>query len=280
MTTEQITTYEPAHSVQFVDNWSDEPRLTRISPSGLKKMIDSPMTYWDDYVNPNRPEKETTPSMRFGSALHMYLTQLEEFNKKYMVAPKFDRRTTAGKELALQWELLAQENNATIITEPELESVQLASEVIAGHKLANRILSNLSNIEQKVEFNGNRRLILDGISKEFKSVVEIKTTKDASQLGFAKEAANLGYYLQLADQVQATGSEGAIVIAIQNKRPYNLTVFYMAADDPALVVNYAIVAEQVAKWEDCKEKYGESRWPSYGSDNEFVQLAAPKWYFL
>ena len=78
--TEQITTYEPAHIVQFVDNWSDEPRLKRISPSGLKKMIESPMTYWDDYVNPNRPEKTPTKSMRFGSALHTYASQRAEFD--------------------------------------------------------------------------------------------------------------------------------------------------------------------------------------------------------
>ena len=254
--------------------------MTRISPSGLKKMIESPMTYWDNYVNPDRPEKVQTQSMRFGSATHMYLTQRSEFEKSYMVAPKFDRRSNDGKRLAAEWEALAAENNATIITEPELESVKLASEVVKFSPLANRIITNLANVEQKVEFNHNRRLILDGISTEFKAVVEVKTTKDASDTGFAKEAANLGYFLQLADQVRATGSDGAIVIAIENKRPYNINTFFIAGDDPALAVNYEIIDLQVERWEECKLKYGGNRWPSYNDGKEFAQLNAPKWYFL
>lgn len=267
-------------NIKFVDQWSDEPRLTRISPSGLKKMKESPMTYWDNYVNLDRPEKTETQSMRFGSATHMYLNQRDDFHKKYMVAPKFDRRTNDGKRLASEWEALAAANNATIITEPEMESVNLASEVVKFSPLANRIISSLSNVEQKVEFNHNRRLILDGICKEFKSVVEVKTTKDASQAGFAKEAANLEYFMQLADQVRATGSDGAIVIAIENKRPYNINTFFIASNDPALTVNYELIDLHVARWEECKLKYGESRWPSYTDGKEFIQLNAPKWYFL
>jgi hypothetical protein len=70
------------NDTEYVSN-SMLNNLTGKSPEYFKHMLDNP--------------QPATPAMKFGSALHMNVLQPEEFEKHYVVSPKFDKRTKKGR---------------------------------------------------------------------------------------------------------------------------------------------------------------------------------------
>jgi hypothetical protein len=80
-----------------------------LSYSALKAFAKSPNHYLQ-YVNREFVE---TPAMVLGSALHCAVLEPNEYGKRYTIAPKFDRRTKAGKEQAEAWELAADGKTAS-----------------------------------------------------------------------------------------------------------------------------------------------------------------------
>lgn len=54
-----------------------------LSQSGLKDLAVSPLRYWYWWVNPERPVKEETPAMVFGTALHVAVLQPDKFTEQY-----------------------------------------------------------------------------------------------------------------------------------------------------------------------------------------------------
>jgi len=69
-----------------------------ISASHLKTIATStPRHYWADYVDPNRPAREETDAMRFGTELHMMLLEPGRFAERYhldLTPPDAPRRPT------------------------------------------------------------------------------------------------------------------------------------------------------------------------------------------
>jgi len=54
-----------------------------LSVSGMKHLAVSPLRYWFLRINPDRPEEEETPYLRFGSALHCAVLEPGEFDNRY-----------------------------------------------------------------------------------------------------------------------------------------------------------------------------------------------------
>ena len=66
-----------------------------VTNSMLNKLTsNSPEYFKYSLENPQPPSS----AMKFGTALHMQVLQPEEYNKHYVVMPKFDKRTKKGKE--------------------------------------------------------------------------------------------------------------------------------------------------------------------------------------
>ena len=59
--------------------------LTGKSPEYFKHMLENP--------------QPASAAMKFGSALHMQVLQPEEYDKHYVVMPKFDKRTKQGNKI-------------------------------------------------------------------------------------------------------------------------------------------------------------------------------------
>ena len=107
-----------------------------ISHSGIVKLLKSPEHYMQYKIGGEEP----TPAMEFGSAFHAFILEPEVFAKNYVLAPKFDKRTKEGKELASKWE----EKNAGKIplTDDQFDSLFTMKERIFAHAGAAKILSS------------------------------------------------------------------------------------------------------------------------------------------
>src|SRR5690349_7675909 len=83
------------------DAYHDHPA---VGSSHLKSIARSPAHYWSEWLDPSRPPRTDTPAKWLGKAVHAAILEPERFKSDYVVGPRFDRRTKAGKEAAAAFE--------------------------------------------------------------------------------------------------------------------------------------------------------------------------------
>ncbi|MBF0584660.1 MAG: hypothetical protein HQL80_10580 [Magnetococcales bacterium] len=60
-----------------------------LSVSGIKAMGASPLTYWHQYLDPNRVDESSTPAKVMGKAIHkLVLEGAGAFDNAYLIEPK------------------------------------------------------------------------------------------------------------------------------------------------------------------------------------------------
>jgi len=65
---------------------SDYFAVPALSASGMRDLAVSPLRYWFLHLNPDKPLREETPAMRFGSALHCAVLEPQKFDRAYACA--------------------------------------------------------------------------------------------------------------------------------------------------------------------------------------------------
>jgi|DEB0MinimDraft_6_1074348.scaffolds.fasta_scaffold02477_9 exodeoxyribonuclease VIII len=94
-----------------------------ISSSMLKSFISDPRAYYGNYVSCTNPRSYNEDAMRVGRAAHSYILEgQEQFYKDFIVSPKFDKRTKAGK--AAYAEFCEQAEGREVITEADYSLIQ------------------------------------------------------------------------------------------------------------------------------------------------------------
>lgn len=61
-----------------------------ISRSGIMDFDESPYLYWAKHLNPNRPPREATKAMDFGTALHTFVLEPTLFENQYCLEPPYE----------------------------------------------------------------------------------------------------------------------------------------------------------------------------------------------
>ena len=111
-------------TVNYVKDTFEEylSKKDHISASDIKNFLHSPRYYfYKAFEEIKEPNKTTERHFPIGSALHELVLEQELFKTNYIVAPKFDMRTTAGKQGYA--EFLATSNGKTILFMDEYEMV-------------------------------------------------------------------------------------------------------------------------------------------------------------
>ncbi len=62
--------------------------IDAINCSGLKKIKQSPLHYWAEYLSPDKKEREETPAMYRGTAIHTAVLEPKRFAEEYRKEPK------------------------------------------------------------------------------------------------------------------------------------------------------------------------------------------------
>ena len=98
------------------------------------------------YALHSKNNREATPAMYFGIALHAYVLEVDEFHRKVAVKPDgIDRRTKEGK-IAYE-EFLGESHGKTIITQEDLIKIQMMRDNaiwLMEHKKARKSTNELS----------------------------------------------------------------------------------------------------------------------------------------
>jgi exodeoxyribonuclease VIII len=191
-----------------------------------------------------RPDP-STPSMILGSAIHCAVLEPERFKKVYALQPPGDGRTKAVKE--------AREELAAAgfipLKEEDWEACRMIPENIAKHPAAAKILEvatgrEVSCFATLISESGipmDCKIRPDAVCPEQFTVVDLKTTVDASPNGFPRQIYNMGYHRGAAfylDVMRAYTDTKAgakpydtyCYIAIQNDLPYEVAVYVLTEE--------------------------------------------------
>jgi len=224
---------------------------------------------------------EPTHQMKLGTAVHAAILDTN-WDDAIAVAPAVDRRTKAGK--AEYSEFLETVDNKTIITADQFNLVEQMQIAVFDHPEAKRLLANCTASEhvRVFEYEGEKcKAKIDALrlkAPNIATVIDIKTTSDASPQAFAKQSANYLYHMQLAWYCRSVGiGEGlgdCYIIAIENTPPHAVAVYIFDAE--ALRVGWHLCKRAVREWKeyklDCKlndESF------AYGDD--IHDLSLPAW---
>ena len=240
------------------------------SSSTARKILSSPKKYLHDKTAESVPTK----AMEEGTAVHTFFLENELFKNRYCFKPKaFNGRTKEGKQwmeehghlniLAAEWEenlihmihsFLA--SPAKIIYDKKgLTELSFFSEDLGGIKAKCRP---------------------DWISSDAHTVVELKTTQDASPKGFQKSIGQFGYHIQASWYMRVLQNLNVpvkefIFIAIEKTAPFCVGVY--RASEEMIEEGNKKVDEAIDKILWCKEY---DSYPDY-TPNEIETIDLPPW---
>ena len=229
-------------------------------------------TLWDSKHNPNKRIKPSTPALKLGSMLHKAVLEPNEFNSFYQVIE--NKRTKEGKEKILQLE----EKGIEAISFEEKVLCNDICDAVANHPIASELFSK-GTAEQSFfwdhkETNLPLKCRADWINGD--TIIDLKTTFDASPKGFQRSVANYRYYVQAShylDVVEgATGTrpQAFLFVAVEKSRPFGAAVYM--ADSQMIEIGKQHAREDldnIAKW------MAEGNYPGYSERVEEISL--PRW---
>jgi hypothetical protein len=223
--------------------------LTGKSPEYFKHMLDNP--------------QPATPAMKFGSALHMNVLQPEEFEKHYVVSPKFDKRTKKGR--ADYEEFMNSNLFKTVISEQDYNTITQMTNKLMKDNDAKTMLTN--GFKERIiaweneEFNVKCRGMLDVYNTEANIIVDLKTTQDSSYYGFASSVKKFKYYKQAAFYLDAVRAHEFYIVAIEKNPPYSLNIIQIG--DDLLDKGREMYSRDLEIYKYCVDN---NYWPSQGFD--------------
>lgn len=255
-------------------------RHTAVSKSHLDLVARSPLHYWARYLDPNRVEPEPTPAMVIGSALHTHVLELDTWDDLYVTLPDgIDRRTKQGKA---EWESFsAASEGRTVLSKADAELVMRMGQAIYAHPAAAFLLQRPGQAERSYFWTDEGTELEckcrpDWMTNDGQLIVDLKTTEDASPVGFRKSISAWRYHVQAAhyltgvEVVTGQRPEQFIFICVEKKPPHAVAVY---AASPEMVAAGERTAEtDLARLALCRET---GEWPGYSNQIETIDL--PPW---
>jgi exodeoxyribonuclease VIII len=196
-----------------------------LSKSGAVALLRSPAHY---LALADMPKRET-PAMAFGTLCHAMTLEPETVDDLYIAAPKFDRRTKVGKAGAEQFQ--EQYAGKEMIDIDIFQKAQRVAEAVRNHPTAGALLQD-GKAEQTALWDQHGvecKARIDYTTGN--SIVDLKTTHDASPDEFIKTCARFKYHMQAAhylDGLEAiTGWEpdSFTFIAVETEAPFSVGVY-------------------------------------------------------
>lgn len=259
-----------------------------ISASGLKTIISkcpAKYKYGKSMVTPK------SEALMLGSAIHKYILEHDDFDKHFLISP-------ANKKTERQWKVFAnqyKDDERPILRSSQGEMLQgifdslRKSKDKEGTNTYNGVIIHPDAVREQALYIVDKELdIILKIKVDIRikdTFFDLKSTKDAGSKGFAKDAANLLYfvqaafYLYVAKQADKEANTFGFV-AVEKEPPYVHGVILVEDED---IKNDTSRIKKVLK--DYSYYLHNDIWPAYeevdkntGKIPLFRTLAAPSWY--
>lgn len=227
-----------------VDPWVYQTERDHVRRTHLELLRESAKLY-EHHVVRGVPIPETK-ALRVGRALHVSVLQPAQAEQLLVVEPVVNRRTNAGKAELLRWRA-SLAPGAIVLTHDERTAVTRMTEALRSDPRTAALLERDGAEELPLRWEDPAtglpcKVMLD---KYFETrdgaavrVLDLKSSNDPSEAGFAKAAANYGYHRQDAmyrDAAQrfAGGRPVRFVfLVVRNEPPFECAVYDL--DDDAV----------------------------------------------
>ena len=265
---------------------ADYHALDYVSKSHLDEVNKSPFHYWDRYINPDRVIPEPTKQMLLGSAMHTMVLEPDLFENEYLVefanAPK---RPTAVQRNAKKpsnqtldaiayWEEFDKKAvGKNLISIDDYERLTIMKQRIFDHPAASTILSLSGVAEQSYQWKDNQTGEICKSRPDFHTndgtlIVDLKTTSDASELGFQKSVHNFRYHVQAAFYLRSIKeAEQFVFIAVESKPPYLVAVYN--ASPEMIAAGNRVADKNLATLAQCRKS---GKWTGYSEEITTLDL--------
>ena len=195
-----------------------------ISRSELFKLNQTPMHFRYYMDNP----QEETAAMKFGTAVHTRILEPAEFKLRYMIYPKFDRRTKEGRELFARYDREAQLADKILLTEEDMNTIEEMAAVINDDPLAKQLLTGLTersyfwtDPDTGIQCKCRPDCVTTYNGKFY--ITDYKTTDSCEDGHFERSCRKYGYKLQAGmyceGLLQANLMEFSFAFVAQEKKP-------------------------------------------------------------
>jgi exodeoxyribonuclease VIII len=204
--------------------------------------------------------------MKLGSLVHCAVLEPDELATRYGVC--LPRNTKAGKEMAAEMEA----SGIEAVTATDMEQAIAMAGAVRSHQAAAALLRD-GKAEQSFWWDD----IPTGLRCKCRpdwyagtTIVDLKTTTDASPKGFAKSVAQWRYHVQQAHYLSGTFAERFVFIAVEKTYPFAVGVYEL--DEAAMLHGVSERRVNLQTIADCRAI---SEWPGYG--NTIQPLSLPSW---
>jgi exodeoxyribonuclease VIII len=222
-------------SVKGIHKLSDETyfSLPYISKSGLDLVSKCPahFKYWSER------ERTKTRAMDLGTAIHCAVLEPETFAQRFAPVLEIDRRTKEGKKAYGQW----QEEHAGKIplSASDWSTCMAAANAVFAHPVAQPLLmggqAEVAMIWETPHAGADGRPLLAKAKVDYlngKTIVDLKTTRDASREAFQESIRTYRYGVQAAYYsdgleflLDGTPIDDFVFIVVESAPPYHVAIY-------------------------------------------------------
>jgi exodeoxyribonuclease VIII len=257
-----------------------------VSRSSLMNIDKSPLHYWYECINPDRPVHQPAEiitvqdALDFGNALHTYVLEPDEFEYRYLSVDKttMKKNTKIGKANFEDAMIAANSVGAQLISKDALKIIKSMSAAIRQHPQAPNLIEG-AQFEKSIYWTDDDTGILCKMRPDIwqpNFIADLKTTADACLKEFERSVYKFGYHIQ-AGMIKEGFAHGLdidmnnfIFIAVEKKQPYASAVYKL--DEDALTEG---VKEYKRLLQKLKVYLDADNWPSYPS----TLISLPKYAF-
>jgi len=248
-----------------------------ISKSGITLLLESPLKYKSRYID--LVAGETTPAMIIGSATHTAVFEPEKFNQEYAIAPVCDKRTKEGKAIFANF--LETAGDKTPLSESDASQISAIRDAVLAHPVAGKMVTTPKKLIENSIFTVHEATglvvkirpdcLVDGFS-----IIDLKTTTNASAGAFSNACANFSYHIQAGMYLSIAKQHGLDVndfyfIAVEKTPPYSVAVY--RANKKMVELGLQEFERGMAIYAAC---IFNDQWPGYNDDG-IVSLGLPSW---
>lgn len=281
-------------------------KVDAISASTLKNIRKSELSYIH-YKNSKNDERKS--AFEYGNAFELAIMDeangTNDFDKRVAIAntdqwtaealsDNFNLKNPAAskvyKDLKAKWEAAnADKYQLNLRGSESLETIKASIHQLKQDETIWKLLCGTSYQISAIWEDEETGLMLKtrpDVAKINKNVIlDIKTCRDASPHGFARQAAQLDYPIQAVMQIDGMIKSGAMdkvdryyYLAVEKEAPFNFALYHLTPDDiKSVMVEYRKLIRKATEINIENPK-------SYGrdADNEFgiLNLELPKYYLL
>lgn len=257
---------------QFMLNLDDKVYRDSIgiSQSDLK-LIKAKSLYHYRYANKSRKETE---ALILGRAIHKAIFEWESFSDDYLVRPKGikDLRSKKNREIIEEMK----KDGHEVLTRDQMATINKMRSSIKRRPEIYDLVKGCQ-FERSHFVRYNERIILkartDGYNPATNTIVDLKTTIDASSRSFIRDIFKYGYHFQDAfytDVIQDIVGEtpSFMIIALEKTYPFEACLYELS--NKSVAIGRKQYTEQLEKLDLALKT---NNWPSY--ESELVK--PPKW---